>query len=178
MKIFNGFFKLNFFRWFHPDITGIQAEQLLLDRGSDGSFLARYSATNPGAFTLSVRRGAEVTHIKIQNNGDFFDLFGGEFVNLIFWEVSFQFFLISFFLYFRWKICHSQWISTILYGETWAIAGKEWNNYRIEATIGMCIATDNRKVSLVIFAWIVDDFNWKMMNLWGNFMRLRKVWKN
>jgi hypothetical protein len=50
-----------------------------LDRGFDGSFLARYSATNPGAFTLSVRRGTEVTHIKIQNNGDFFDLYGGEF---------------------------------------------------------------------------------------------------
>lgn len=25
-----------------------------------------------------MRRGQEVTHIKIQNNGDFFDLYGGE----------------------------------------------------------------------------------------------------
>jgi hypothetical protein len=48
-----------------------------LERGADGSFLARLSSSNPGAFTLSVRRGQEVTHIKIQNNGDFFDLYGG-----------------------------------------------------------------------------------------------------
>lgn len=51
---------------------------MLLERGVDGSFLARLSSSNPGAFTLSVRRGQEVTHIKIQNNGDFFDLYGGE----------------------------------------------------------------------------------------------------
>lgn len=65
-------------RWFHPSISGVDAEQLLLDRGFDGSFLARLSSSNPGAFTLSVRRGQEVTHIKIQNNGDCFDLYGGE----------------------------------------------------------------------------------------------------
>jgi tyrosine-protein phosphatase non-receptor type 11 len=28
-------------RWFHPNIHGIEAEHLLLERGSDGSFLAR-----------------------------------------------------------------------------------------------------------------------------------------
>ncbi|XP_037036600.1 tyrosine-protein phosphatase corkscrew isoform X2 [Bradysia coprophila] len=65
-------------RWFHPSISGQDAETLLLDRGFDGSFLARLSSSSPGAFTLSVRRGQEVTHIKIQNNGDFFDLYGGE----------------------------------------------------------------------------------------------------
>ncbi|KAL9879539.1 tyrosine-protein phosphatase corkscrew-like [Glossina fuscipes fuscipes] len=64
--------------WFHPTISGIEAEKLLLEQGFDGSFLARLSSSNPGAFTLSVRRGQEVTHIKIQNNGDFFDLYGGE----------------------------------------------------------------------------------------------------
>lgn len=66
-------------RWFHQAISGVEAEQLLLERGFDGSFLARLSSSNPGAFTLSVRRGQEVTHIKIQNNGDFFDLYGGGF---------------------------------------------------------------------------------------------------
>lgn len=65
-------------RWFHPSISGVDAETLLLDRGFDGSFLARLSSSSPGAFTLSVRRGQEVTHIKIQNNGDFFDLYGGK----------------------------------------------------------------------------------------------------
>lgn len=65
-------------RWFHPCITGKKAESLLLTSGVEGSFLARHSRSSPGDFTLSVRRGNEVTHIKIQNNGDFFDLYGGE----------------------------------------------------------------------------------------------------
>ncbi|XP_044741677.1 tyrosine-protein phosphatase corkscrew [Chrysoperla carnea] len=65
-------------RWFHPNITGIEAEDLLMKRGVDGSFLARPSTSSPGDFTLSVRRKGEVTHIKIQNTGDFYDLYGGE----------------------------------------------------------------------------------------------------
>jgi len=65
-------------RWFHPNIHGIEAEHLLKNRGGDGSFLARPSQGNPGDFTLSVRRKGEVTHIKIQNTGDFYDLYGGE----------------------------------------------------------------------------------------------------
>ncbi|XP_043919015.1 tyrosine-protein phosphatase non-receptor type 11-like, partial [Protopterus annectens] len=67
-----------FCRWFHPNITGVEAEQVLLTRGVHGSFLARPSKSNPGDFTLSVRRNDEVTHIKIQNTGDFYDLYGGE----------------------------------------------------------------------------------------------------
>uniref|UniRef100_A0A4W3J8K6 Tyrosine-protein phosphatase non-receptor type n=1 Tax=Callorhinchus milii TaxID=7868 RepID=A0A4W3J8K6_CALMI len=66
------------FRWFHPNITGVEAENLLLTRGVDGSFLARPSKSNPGDFTLSVRRSGAVTHIKIQNTGDYYDLYGGE----------------------------------------------------------------------------------------------------
>ena len=66
------------FRWFHPNIQPIEAEHVLLNRGVDGSFLARPSKTNPGNFTLSVRRNGQITHIKIQNSGDFYDLFGGE----------------------------------------------------------------------------------------------------
>ena len=31
-----------------------------------------------GFFAFTCRRGAEVTHIKIQNTGDFYDLYGGE----------------------------------------------------------------------------------------------------
>ncbi|XP_076472570.1 tyrosine-protein phosphatase non-receptor type 11-like [Babylonia areolata] len=65
-------------RWFHPNITGLEAERLLMERGTDGSFLARPSTSTEGDFTLSVRRKGEVTHIKIQNTGDFYDLYGGE----------------------------------------------------------------------------------------------------
>ncbi|GAB1602220.1 tyrosine-protein phosphatase non-receptor type 11-like [Argonauta hians] len=66
------------FRWFHPNIWGIDAESLLMERGFDGSFLARPSMSNQGDFTLSVRRNGEVTHIKIQSTGDYYDLYGGE----------------------------------------------------------------------------------------------------
>ncbi|XP_042853141.1 tyrosine-protein phosphatase non-receptor type 11-like isoform X2 [Panthera tigris] len=64
--------------WFHPNISGVEAERLLLSRGQHGSFLARPSKSCPGAFTLSVRRHDEVTHIKIQNTGDYYGLYGGE----------------------------------------------------------------------------------------------------
>ncbi|XP_012547388.2 tyrosine-protein phosphatase non-receptor type 11 [Bombyx mandarina] len=65
-------------RWFHPSLNGVDAEKLLMECGHDGYFLARPSSSNKGDFTLSVRRGNEVTHIKIQNNGEFLDLYGGE----------------------------------------------------------------------------------------------------
>ncbi|XP_022454312.1 tyrosine-protein phosphatase non-receptor type 11-like [Delphinapterus leucas] len=65
-------------RWFHPNTGGAEAERLLLSKGQHGSFLARPSKSRPGGFTLSVRRHNEVTHIKIQNTGDYYDLYGGE----------------------------------------------------------------------------------------------------
>jgi len=65
-------------RWFHANLTGADADALLKERGVDGSYLARPSHSNPGDFTLSVRRKNEVTHIKIQNCGDFYDLYGGD----------------------------------------------------------------------------------------------------
>ena len=65
-------------RWFHPNLNGTDAERLLMEKGSDGSFLTRPSQHNPGDFTLSARRGNEVTNIRIQNQGDFYDLYGGE----------------------------------------------------------------------------------------------------
>lgn len=65
-------------RWFHPHLSGPEAETLLMTKGMDGSYLTRPSQNNPGDFSLSVRRCDEVTHIRIQNQGDFYDLYGGE----------------------------------------------------------------------------------------------------
>ncbi|KAJ8289885.1 hypothetical protein GJAV_G00006400 [Gymnothorax javanicus] len=65
-------------RWFHRDLSGIDAEALLKARGVHGSFLARPSKKNQGDFSLSVRVGDMVTHIRIQNTGDYYDLYGGE----------------------------------------------------------------------------------------------------
>lgn len=49
------FYRLFLPRWFHPNVTGQEAEQLLLVNGFDGSYLCRPSRSNPGDFTLSVR---------------------------------------------------------------------------------------------------------------------------
>ncbi|XP_061804029.1 tyrosine-protein phosphatase non-receptor type 6 [Nerophis lumbriciformis] len=65
-------------RWFHRDITGLQAEDMLKTQGIHGSFMARPSKKNVGDFSLSVRVGEQVTHIRIQNTGDYYDLYGGE----------------------------------------------------------------------------------------------------
>ncbi|KAH7956004.1 hypothetical protein HPB52_005517 [Rhipicephalus sanguineus] len=46
-------------RWFHPNLSGLEAEQILLDQGCDGSFLARPSKSKKGDFTLSVRLRAK-----------------------------------------------------------------------------------------------------------------------
>lgn len=42
-------------RWFHRDLSGLEAEALLKGRGVHGSFLARPSRRNQGDFSLSVR---------------------------------------------------------------------------------------------------------------------------
>ncbi|XP_075698448.1 tyrosine-protein phosphatase non-receptor type 6 [Rhinoderma darwinii] len=65
-------------RWFHRDITGLEAETLLKARGVHGSFLVRPSRKKPEDFSLSVRLENSVTHIRIQNTGDYYDLYGGE----------------------------------------------------------------------------------------------------
>ncbi|XP_073540929.1 tyrosine-protein phosphatase non-receptor type 6 isoform X1 [Phyllobates terribilis] len=65
-------------RWFHRDITGLEAEARLKARGVHGSFLVRPSRKRPEDFSLSVRVEDSVTHIRIQNTGDYYDLYGGE----------------------------------------------------------------------------------------------------
>lgn len=116
---------MEYCRWFHPSISGVDAETLLLDRGFDGWFLARLSSSSPGAFTLSVRRGQEVTHIKIQNNGDFFDLYGGKVLDIrkFVTMVNLLFFI------FRGEIRHIIGTGTVLYGEWWSTEGEKWTNY-------------------------------------------------
>ncbi|XP_068114059.1 tyrosine-protein phosphatase non-receptor type 6 [Hyperolius riggenbachi] len=65
-------------RWFHRDVTGVEAEARLKARGVHGSFLVRPSKKRPEDFSLSVRLEDSVTHIRIQNTGDYYDLYGGE----------------------------------------------------------------------------------------------------
>ncbi|KAM3719044.1 Tyrosine-protein phosphatase non-receptor type [Dirofilaria immitis] len=63
---------------FYYPISGVDAERLLNTCGSEGSFLARPSGSSPSDYTLSVHKGDRVKHVKIQNNGDCLDLYGGE----------------------------------------------------------------------------------------------------
>uniref|UniRef100_A0A915PKQ6 protein-tyrosine-phosphatase n=1 Tax=Setaria digitata TaxID=48799 RepID=A0A915PKQ6_9BILA len=63
---------------FYYPISGVDAERLLNTCGSEGSFLARPSGSSPSDYTLSVHKGDRIKHVKIQNNGDCLDLYGGE----------------------------------------------------------------------------------------------------
>jgi hypothetical protein len=42
-------------RWFHGQLSGRDAEALLLGKGQDGSYLVRTSQHKPGDYVLSVR---------------------------------------------------------------------------------------------------------------------------
>ena len=57
-------------RWFHRNVSGVEAQHLLEKYGQNGSFLIRSSQSSANSYTLSVRCSSGIKHIKIQNNGD------------------------------------------------------------------------------------------------------------
>lgn len=63
---------------YHPNITAPEAEHLLLEKGFHGSFLTRPSQSTPGNYSLSVRREDCILHVRIQNQGEYYDLYAGE----------------------------------------------------------------------------------------------------
>lgn len=78
------FHKINFasfcsiYRWFHGNLSGKEAEKLILERGKNGSFLVRESQSKPGDFVLSVRTDDKVTHVMIRWQDNKYDVGGGE----------------------------------------------------------------------------------------------------
>ncbi|XP_057304513.1 tyrosine-protein phosphatase corkscrew-like [Hydractinia symbiolongicarpus] len=60
---------------FHAQLTFDEAEKILKEKGANGNYLCRRSATTPGSYTLSVKRGNVVWHFKIRNDGDCFELY-------------------------------------------------------------------------------------------------------
>ena len=64
-------------RWYYGNLSGREAETLLLTKGQDGSFLIRNSAHNPGCYVLSVRVNERVSHIIIRNKCGVFFVGGG-----------------------------------------------------------------------------------------------------
>lgn len=65
-------------RWFHGNLSGKEAEKLILERGKNGSFLVRESQSKPGDFVLSVRTDDKVTHVMIRWQDNKYDVGGGE----------------------------------------------------------------------------------------------------
>lgn len=54
-------------RFFHIDITGVEAEELLREEAS-GTYLVRESTSNPGEFALSIKSDDTVLHVRIYHN--------------------------------------------------------------------------------------------------------------
>ncbi|XP_059621879.1 tyrosine-protein phosphatase corkscrew isoform X2 [Phlebotomus argentipes] len=69
---------LYFYPWFHGNLSGKEAEKLILERGKNGSFLVRESQSKPGDFVLSVRTDDKVTHVMIRWQDKKYDVGGGE----------------------------------------------------------------------------------------------------
>ncbi|KAH8419721.1 hypothetical protein KR009_001581 [Drosophila setifemur] len=70
--------QLHGFTWFHGNLSGKEAEKLILERGKNGSFLVRESQSKPGDFVLSVRTDDKVTHVMIRWKDNKYDVGGGE----------------------------------------------------------------------------------------------------
>ena len=52
------------YSWFHGNISSIQAEDLLTEKAK-GTFLVRFSSSNPGSYAISVNAEESVKHYKI-----------------------------------------------------------------------------------------------------------------
>ncbi|CAI4222474.1 unnamed protein product [Auanema sp. JU1783] len=64
---------------FFYNVTGEEAERLLNKYGKDGEFLARPSESQPSSYTLSIKRGTGVTHVKVSyDRGRFLGMPGGD----------------------------------------------------------------------------------------------------
>ncbi|XP_036676312.2 tyrosine-protein phosphatase corkscrew isoform X2 [Drosophila suzukii] len=70
--------QLHGYKWFHGNLSGKEAEKLILERGKNGSFLVRESQSKPGDFVLSVRTDDKVTHVMIRWQDKKYDVGGGE----------------------------------------------------------------------------------------------------
>lgn len=69
--------------WFHGNLSGKEAERLILERGKNGSFLVRESQSKPGDFVLSVRTDDKVTHVMIRWHENKYDVGGGQKFNTL-----------------------------------------------------------------------------------------------
>ena len=64
-------------RWFHGHLSGPNAE-ILLDKAKNGSFLVRNSQSKPSNYSISVKNGDTVTHVRIRCQDKKYDVGGGK----------------------------------------------------------------------------------------------------
>lgn len=57
-------------RWYHPNLTGQGAEQLLNSKGKIGSFLIRPSQSSPNDCTLSFKQSTGITHVRVRRTDE------------------------------------------------------------------------------------------------------------
>ncbi|XP_063393000.1 tyrosine-protein phosphatase corkscrew-like isoform X2 [Cydia fagiglandana] len=65
-------------KWFHGVMSAKEAEQLIMEKGKNGSYLVRESQTHPGEFVLSVRARGRVSHVMIRRQHKKYDVGSGE----------------------------------------------------------------------------------------------------
>uniref|UniRef100_A0A2A4JVP3 protein-tyrosine-phosphatase n=2 Tax=Heliothis virescens TaxID=7102 RepID=A0A2A4JVP3_HELVI len=65
-------------KWFHGVMSAKEAENLIMEKGKNGSFLVRESQAHPGEFVLSVCVRGRVSHVMIRKHHDKYDVGSGE----------------------------------------------------------------------------------------------------
>ncbi|XP_048006504.1 tyrosine-protein phosphatase corkscrew-like [Leguminivora glycinivorella] len=65
-------------KWFHGVMSAKEAEQLIMEKGKNGSYLVRESQAHPGEFVLSVRARGRVSHVMIRRQHKKYDVGSGE----------------------------------------------------------------------------------------------------
>ncbi|XP_022124012.2 tyrosine-protein phosphatase corkscrew [Pieris rapae] len=65
-------------KWFHGVMSTKDAENLIMEKGRNGSFLVRESQTHPGEYVLTVRVRGRVRHVMIRRHQNKYDVGSGE----------------------------------------------------------------------------------------------------
>ncbi|XP_063546643.1 tyrosine-protein phosphatase corkscrew-like [Cydia strobilella] len=65
-------------KWFHGVMSAKEAEQLIMEKGKNGSYLVRESQVHPGEFVLSVRARGRVSHVMIRRQHKKYNVGSGE----------------------------------------------------------------------------------------------------
>ncbi|XP_031767330.2 tyrosine-protein phosphatase corkscrew-like isoform X2 [Galleria mellonella] len=65
-------------KWFHGIMSAKEAEDLIMEKGKNGSFLVRESQAHPGEYVLSVRVRGRVSHVMIRQQHNKYDVGSGE----------------------------------------------------------------------------------------------------